>query len=202
MLSPQIITNKASELRKYHEEQIKKGLEGVMVKKLHSPYDPGRRGFTWVKFKQEKGKKGAGLADSLDCVVMGYYLGKGKRTGFGVGAFLVGIRGSEDSDKILTVSKIGTGLTDEQWRELKKRSREYKVKDKPVQYQAGKNLFPDVWCKPGIVVEIEADNITKSPIHTAEYALRFPRLVKFRDDKSYEEVTTLSETKRLYRLQA
>lgn len=202
MLSPQIITDKASELRKYHDEQIKKGLEGVMVKKLHSPYDPGRRGFTWVKFKQEKGKKGAGLADSLDCVVMGYYLGKGKRTGFGVGAFLVGIRESEDSDRILTVSKIGTGLTDEQWRELKKRSREYKVKDKPKQYQVNKNLFPDVWCNPGIVVEIEADNITKSPIHTAEYAFRFPRLVRFRDDKSLEEATTLLETKRLYRLQA
>jgi len=173
----------------------------VVVKKLQANYDPGRRGFTWVKFKEEESKKGGGLADTLDCVVMGYYKGKGKRTIFGVGAFLIGIRESENSDNFLTISKIGTGLTDEQWRELKVKSEKFKVKSEPKQYKVNKNLEPDVWCNPGIVAEIQADNITVSPIHAAGLALRFPRLVRFRDDKSAEEITTLAEAKKLYGMQ-
>ncbi|MBL7159788.1 DNA ligase, partial [Candidatus Microgenomates bacterium] len=69
------------------------------------------------------------------------------------------------------------------------------------EYKVDKNLFPDVWCQPGIVVEIEADNITKSPIHAANYALRFPRLVRFRDDKTPSQATNLKELKSLYQLQ-
>jgi DNA ligase-1 len=201
LLSPQIVTDNPQDLRKFHDEQIKKGLEGVVVKKWQAPYDPGRRGYTWVKFKQEKGKKGGGLADTLDCVMMGYYKGRGKRAGFGIGAFLVGVRESEVSDRFLTISKIGTGLTDEQWREMRMRSGKWEVRSQPKEYEIDKNLTPDIWVAPGLVVEIEADNITKSPVHTAGLALRFPRLVRFRDDKSPEQATTLKEAERLYKLQ-
>ena len=197
-LTPQIVTNSPREIRQHHEAQIKKGLEGVVLKKWQSPYDPGKRGYTWVKLKQEKGKHGGGLADSLDCVVMGYYAGKGKRAGFGIGMFLVGIRKGE---AFLTVSKIGTGLTDDQWREMRKRCEQVRVDQKPKSYQVPKDLVPDVWCQPQIVVEIEADNITKSPLHTAEYALRFPRLIRFRDRKVPSQATTLKETEKLYQLQ-
>ena len=198
ILTPQKVTDDPKEMRKFHDEQIKKGLEGAMVKQIDSGYEPGRRGFVWVKFKQEETKKGGGLADTIDCVVMGIYRGKGKRTGFGVGAFLVGVLKGE---KYVTVSKIGTGLTDEQWKELKKRSLECKVKEKPEEYEVKKDLIPDSWCEPKIVVEIQADNITKSPIHTAGLALRFPRLVKFRDDKSPEQVTTTRELGKLFGMQ-
>jgi len=200
-VSPQIVTESFQELKEFHAIQIKKGLEGVVVKKWEAVYDPGRRGYTWVKLKQEKGKKGGGLADTLDCVVMGYYKGRGKRATFGIGGFLVGVREKGGSDQFVTISKIGTGLSDEQWREMRKRIDQVKVKEKPKEYLIDKNLFPDVWCLPKIVVEIEADNITKSPIHTAKYALRFPRLVQFRDDKSPEEATTLVEAEKLYKLQ-
>ena len=198
ILTPQILTENPQALRKYHDEQINKGLEGVIVKKWQEVYDPGRRGYTWVKLKQEKGKKGGGLADTLDCVVMGYNKGKGKRANFGLGAFLVGVR---KGNEFLTISKIGTGLTDDQWREMYQRCGQVKTKEKPKEYQVNKNLFPDSWCQPEIVVEIEADNITRSPIHTAQYALRFPRLVRFRDDKSANEATTLKEAEKLYKLQ-
>jgi len=206
ILSPQIVTESPAELRRYHDEQIKKGLEGIVIKKWEAPYDPGKRGYTWVKFKQEKGKKGGGLTDTLDCVVMGYYKGKGKRAGFGLGAFLVGVRRPPSAKamggkEFLTISKIGTGLTDEQWREMYQRCGKVRTKEKPEEYQVDKNLNPDTWCLPKIVVEIEADNITKSPIHAAQYALRFPRLVRFRDDKSPSQVTTLTEAEKLYKLQ-
>jgi len=202
ILTPQIITQSAEELRQFYEEQVAKGLEGAVVKKWQATYEPGRRGYTWVKFKAEKkGKRGGRLADTLDCVVMGYYKGKGKRAAFGIGAFLVGIRESENSDRFLTISKIGTGLTDEQWRELKVKSEKLKVKSQPKEYKVDKNLIPDVWCQPQLVVEIEADNITISPVHTAGLALRFPRLLRFREDKSPTEATTLAEAKKLYRMQ-
>jgi len=201
-LTLQIITQRADELRRFHDEQVAKGLEGSVVKKWQAAYEPGRRGYTWVKFKAEKkGKRGGRLADTLDCVVMGYYKGKGKRAAFGIGAFLVGIRESENSDRFLTISKIGTGLTDEQWRELKTKSEKLKVKGQPKEYKVDKNLIPDVWCQPQLVVEIEADNITVSPVHTAGLALRFPRLLRFREDKSPTEATTLDEAKKLYRMQ-
>jgi len=198
VLSPQIVTDDPGELRKYHQQQVQGGLEGIVAKKWQAPYDSGRRGYTWVKLKSERGKKGAGLVDTLDCVVMGYYSGKGKRTEFGIGAFLVGVR---HQGRLLTISKIGTGLTDEQWREMYRRCEKAKTIRQPKQYQVDKNLVPDIWCRPKIVVEIEADNITKSPIHTAQYALRFPRLMRFRDDKSVSRATTLQETKKLYKLQ-
>ena len=198
VLSPQIVIENAAKLRCYHDEQIKKGLEGVVVKKWQAPYDPGKRGYTWVKFKQEEGKKGGGLTDTLDCVVMGYYQGRGKRAIFGIGGFLVGVRRGSN---FLTISKIGTGLTDKQWREMRRRCEKVKARQQPKEYQVDKNLFPNVWCLPKIVVEIEADNITRSPIHTAGYALRFPRLVRFRDDKNPGQVTTLVEAIKLYKLQ-
>jgi len=204
VLTPQIITDNPEELRRFHDEQVAKGLEGAVVKKWQAAYEPGRRGYTWVKFKAEKkGKRGGGLKDTLDCVVMGYYKGKGKRAAFGIGAFLVGVRESENSDRFLTISKIGTGLTDEQWREIHKKCQMSNVKCqiKPKEYKVDKNLTPDVWCEPKIMVEIEADNITVSPVHTAGLALRFPRLLRFREDKSPEQATTLAEAKRLYRMQ-
>lgn len=197
-LSPQIVTDDPNELRDYHHCQIEKGLEGAVIKKWEAVYDPGKRGFTWVKLKQEKGKKGGGLADTLDCLVMGYNQGKGKRTNFGIGAFLVGIR---KNDKFLTISKIGTGLSDDQWREMHLRCEAVKTAEKPKEYQVPKELVPDVWCSPKIVVEIEADNVTLSPLHTAEYALRFPRLIRFRDFKAPQEVTGLAEVKKLYQMQ-
>lgn len=198
LISPQIVTDNAETLRKYHHEQIAKGLEGIVAKKWQSPYEPGRRNFKWVKLKQEETKKGAGLADTIDCVVMGVSRGKGKRADFGVGSFLVGVKKGEN---FVTVTNIGTGLSDEQFRELDKRSQKVKVKEMPENYIVDRNQEPDTWVEPKIVVEIQADNITQSPIHTAGLALRFPRLVRFRDDKSEEEITTVRELESLYQLQ-
>lgn len=183
-------TENPNELRSYHAEKLREGFEGVVVKQIMGLYEPGRQGFNWVKFKEAETAMGK-LADTIDAVVMGFYWGKGKRTGFGLGAFLVGIRG--ENDKILTLAKIGTGLADDQWLTLKKRLDEHVRMDQPHQYNVDKNLFPDVWVDPRIVVEIAADEITKSPNHSAGFALRFPRLVRFRDDKDLAGVTTISE---------
>lgn len=178
-------------------EKIELGLEGIIVKKIDSEYVPGRTGWRWVKMKQDEASE-AKLSDTIDAVVMGYTQGKGKRADFGLGQFLVGVL---DGETIKTTTKIGTGLTDEQFRELKKRLTPLEVKEKPKEYEAHKNYTPDFWVKPSLVVEIAADEITKSPTHSSGLALRFPRLINFRDDKSPNEATTLKELQSLFKLQ-
>jgi len=192
-----VVTTDPEVINREYREKIKMGLEGVIVKKYDTSYIPGRTGWRWVKMKMEETASGK-LSDTVDCVVMGYTAGRGKRVSFGLGQFLVGVK---DSDEIKTVTKVGTGLKDEQFKELKKRLTGLEVKEKPKNYLVNKLLEPDFWVEPEVVVEIAADEITKSPTHTAGLALRFPRLVRFRDDKSVEEVTTLSEVKKLFNLQ-
>lgn len=191
------LTQDPQRINELYKKRISEGYEGIIVKKANSYYVPGRTGWNWVKMKQEETASGK-LSDTLDCIVMGYTQGKGKRATFGVGQFLVGIK---DNDSIKTITKVGTGITDVQFRELKTRLEKLKVKDKPRQYLVHKNYTPDFWVEPSLVVEIAADEITKSPTHTAGLALRFPRLVRFRDDKSVNEATTLEELKNLLKLQ-
>lgn len=185
-----LITNDALELRRFHEAQLENGLEGAVMKKLDSAYVGGRKGWNWVKIKEEEGSRGK-LADTLDVVVMGYYYGRGKRNQFGIGAVLVGIMGAEENIK--TIAKIGTGLTDEQLRQMKTLCELNKSELMPSIYEVHKNLLPDVWVKPEIVIEVAADELTKSPTHSAGFALRFPRLIKFREDKNWEQITNTSE---------
>ena len=190
------ITKDPEVIRRLHQKYLKMGLEGVIVKKVDGKYISGRTGWNWVKMKEVEGARGK-LVDTVDLVIMGYTQGKGKRVGFGVGQFLAGVK---DKDNFKTVTKVGTGLTDEQFRDLRKRLEKAKTKDKPKEYEVHKDLTPDYWVYPQIVVELAADEITVSPKHTARFALRFPRLVKFRDDKSFSQITTFDELKNLWKL--
>ena len=172
-------------------------MEGLIVKRADSRYVPGRTGWRWVKMKEAEGKH-AKLADTVDAIVMGYSRGRGRRAQFGVGQFLVGIR---DKGKIKTFTKVGTGITDEVLKRLNKQLEEIRVQEKPKEYDVHKDLEPDFWVKPKMVVELAADEITKSPKHASGYALRFPRLIKIRDDKGASQATTLVEIKNLLGLQ-
>lgn len=185
------------------EDAISKGLEGVVAKKLESPYEAGARNFNWVKLKRHSSGE---LNDTVDCVILGYVTGKGKRIAFGAGALLVGLY-DKKKDEFVTVSKIGTGLTDEEWREVHKRADRIKVESKPARVNS--SIVPSVWIKPEIVIEVLADEITRSPVHTAGktdsepgYALRFPRLVSFRGlDKRAEDATSVEELIEMFKQQ-
>jgi DNA ligase-1 len=189
------------ELETYFAENIAAGLEGLVVKKDDSIYQPGKRNFNWIKLKrQEEGH----LEDTIDCVILGYYAGRGKRAQFGIGAFLVGVYNPAE-DRFETVAKIGTGLKDHDWIELKKKCDDLKVTHQPKNVVCAKELYPDVWTAPEIVVLVRADEITVSPLHAAGktenklgYALRFPRFMGYRPDKGPFEATTVAEIKRLY----
>lgn len=193
----------ADELTQTLLDNISKGLEGVVVKRMDSPYQAGARNFNWVKLKRTTSGQ---LNDTVDLVLLGYYFGKGKRTDFGLGALLAGVYDAEN-DRFETITKIGTGLSDAGWRELHQRADALQVTEKPARVRS--LLTPDVWLKPEVVVEVLADEITPGTNHTAGkvgdgpgYALRFPRIKSFRSgDKRPEDATTVKEIVEMYRQQ-
>ena len=205
------IVDKKEEIEKLFDRSVRQGFEGIIAKRLDGVYQAGMRGFNWIKFKRAMSKK---LMDTFDVLVMGYTFGEGKRTAFGIGEFLTGVY-DEKKDQFVTVTKIGTGLTDEQFREFKKRVKPLEVSDKPKNYLVDKLIEADIWLKPFLVVEVSADEVTRSQVHTAGrvmgvsksgkgelvvtpgYSLRFPRLERFRDDKKAEDVTTISEIEKM-----
>lgn len=185
------------ELVEYFEIAKEKGLEGLLVKNPADPYQAGARSYSWIKLKKADENL---LNDSLDCVVLGYYYGKGVRSKFGIGGFLVGVYDKE-TDTFKTITKIGTGLKEDDFIKLKQIADKVRT-EKPVSnVEINKALMPDVATLPKIVVEVGADEISVSQIHTAGYALRFPRLLKFREDKNPTQATSLSEVIKLFNFQ-
>ncbi|MBI2414839.1 ATP-dependent DNA ligase [candidate division WWE3 bacterium] len=190
-------TKDVKRLIKFSKEALDRGLEGIMAKKPDSFYEAGARNFTWVKLKKSQEQI---LGDTIDCVVLGYYFGRGVRANFGIGGFLVGIWDKRDQ-KYKTITKVGTGLKDEEWEKLKEMVDKVKIKEKTKNADISSKYDCDVWANPEIVVEIAADEISKSSEHSAGFALRFPRLIKFREDKSATDTTTPEEFEQMYRLQ-
>lgn len=205
--APGQVLHKPEDMQLMLDDSISKGLEGVVVKRVDSPYEAGGRNFNWVKLKRHSA---GDLTDTIDCVVLGYIYGKGKRTAFGAGALLVGVYDTQQ-DSFVTVSRIGTGLSDEEWRSIKERTKGLELDHKPARVESF--ITPSVWVKPELVIEVLADEITRSPLHTAGavtkddqkepgYALRFPRLVSFRDkDKKPEDATSVKELIEMYQEQ-
>jgi DNA ligase-1 len=177
-------------------DNISRGLEGVVAKRLDSPYQAGARNFNWVKLKRNTSGQ---LNDTVDVVLLGSYRGKGKRAEFGAGALLAGVYDS-DKDEFVTITKLGTGLSDQGWRDIHQRLAALEVPDKPPRVSS--ILVPDAWLEPAIVVEVLADEITPSPRHTAGFALRFPRIVSFRTgDKKPEDATSVREIREMFEQQ-
>ena len=198
--APIIKTDSVEVLTKTLLDSISQGLEGVVVKRPESKYQAGARNFNWVKLKRHTSGE---LNDTVDLVLLGYYFGKGKRAEFGVGALLAGVYDAEN-DRFATITKLGTGLSDAEWRQIRERADKLQVDQRPARVDS--ILVPDVWLKPEVVVEVMADEITPSPRHTAGkvgdepgFALRFPRVVSFRGaDKGPEDATTVKEIAQLY----
>ena len=203
LTAPLTKTDSAEELTRELLDNISRGLEGVVAKRLDSPYQAGARNFNWVKLKRNTSGQ---LNDTIDVVLLGYYRGKGKRAEFGAGALLAGVYDA-DKDEFVTISKLGTGLSDQGWRDIHQRLTSLEVPEKPARVNS---LFvPDAWLKPEIVVEVLADEITPSPRHTAGmtadrpgFALRFPRIVSLRTaDKKPEDATSVREIREMFEQQ-
>jgi len=215
-ITPVVRSSKAVEVRDLHQQYLDQGYEGAVIKQATSPYVPGRKKSYWVKMKEVENAD-AKLPDTIDSVVMGYYRGEGRRGKFGIGSLLLGVRGkwvvdvdeingslfenSDQEDRYWTVTKVGSKLSDDQLKVIRKRLDELAVDGKDDLYEVPDALVPDVWVRPEMVVEVAGDNLTKSPLHSAKMALRFPRVIKIRDDKGAEQITSMEELWELYKMQ-
>ncbi|MDD4354254.1 MAG: ATP-dependent DNA ligase [Candidatus Nanoarchaeia archaeon] len=170
MLAKGIITKEDSEAEKLFNEGIKEQ-EGVMFKSLIAPYSPGARVGHGVKLKSHM--------KELDLVITEAYYGKGRRKDW-FGSFTLSCYDTEN-DKYLTIGKLGTGFSDEQLKEMNEL-----VKKSIISKDDEKVIL-----SPNIVVEVEYEEIQKSPTYSSGYALRFPRLVRIRYDKKPDEASNL-----------
>jgi len=202
-VSEAIETDDPKAALRFFDSAIERGLEGIVAKRLDAPYAAGSRNFNWIKLKRSyKGE----LSDSVDLCIVGYYAGKGHRAQFGIGTILCAVYDSQ-ADRFKTVSKIGTGFSEEELVRLKGLLDEINAPERPAGVDS--EITPDVWVFPKYVITVTADEITRSPSHTAGrdaegvgYALRFPRVQGFiRADKGEKEVTTVSEIIEMFKRQ-
>jgi len=194
------LISKPEKLEAMFQDAISQGLEGIMAKDLASPYTAGKRKFAWIKLKKSYGR----AVDTIDGVIVGYYLGHGQRAEFEFGGVLVAVYNS-DNGKLETVAKGASGFSEEEMMELKEMLEEIKTKKPPSNLEY--KIEVDFWVEPKYVIEVAFDDITVSSMHTCSskngkgYALRFPRIVKMRDDKTIKEITTTDEVEHMFHLQ-
>ena len=127
MPTTRIVTSSPKELENFFSDAIESGLEGIVAKDLTAPYIAGARKFSWIKMKRSyKGE----LSDTLDLVIVGYYLGRGSRAEFKFGGLLCAVY-NKKKDVFETISRIGTGFTEAQMSQLKTVLDKIKEKSKP-----------------------------------------------------------------------
>jgi DNA ligase-1 len=174
----------AEEVEARFDDARERRNEGLMVKDPDSAYQPGRRGLGWLKLKKA-------LA-TLDCVVVGVEWGHGKRRGV-LSDYTFAVRASDERDAaLLTIGKAYTGLTDAEIATMTEHFKAITVAD----HGRYRTVVPEV------VVEIAFDRIMRSGRHRSGFAMRFPRIVRIRDDKTPAEIDTLATVEALFGEQA
>ena len=206
-------TDNVEKITKFLDESVNDACEGLMIKTLDgsdSYYEPSKRSRNWLKLKKDYLE---GVGDSLDLVVIGGYIGKGKRTGWYGGFLLAGY--NQDSGEYETICKIGTGFSEELLQKLHTLLKPTEIKSPKSSYVYDKNnsnAVPDVWFEPTTLFEVKVADLTTSPIYKcgATYlgdgekgvSLRFPRFIQIRDDKSTEDATSSDQIVEMYNSQA
>lgn len=199
-VTPNFITKDAEAIDTYFSAEVEAGLEGILAKRLDAPYQAGKRNFNWIKLKRSYKVE---LSDTLDCTVVGYWYGQGKRASWGIGALLTAVWDVGDG-RLKTIARVGTGLSDVEWVQMGELLAVDARDTRPADLDS--NIEPDVWVIPRYVVEILADELTRSPNHTAGrtinepgYALRFPRVLGMpRADKSPTDSTSVAEVESMF----
>jgi len=178
-IAPQVVSSDSREIERTYKAALDAGHEGIMIKVPASPYSPGQRGKQWIKIKPE--------VDTLDLAVIGGEWGEGKRAHV-FGSFLVAC---QDAGKLIPLSRVATGFSDEQLSEV------YELLKDRVVKKAGK----EVSFEPELVFEVGYAELQVSPTYEGGFALRFPRFVRIRDDKDISDVETLDSIRQRYERQ-
>jgi DNA ligase-1 len=177
--APVFRAGSAEELEKLFAAAQERGNEGLMIKDLNSPYTPGKRGKSWLKMKRE-------LA-TLDVVVTAVEYGHGKRIGV-LSDYTFAVW---DGDRLVNIGKAYSGLTDVEIAGMTEWFLEHTLEDQGFRRTV----------EPKIVLEVAFNNMMRSDRHDSGYALRFPRIVRLRPDKSPEEADTIERVREIYSAQ-
>ncbi len=178
IVARQAVTGDTSVVDSIYKDALAAGHEGVMLKNPGSFYMPGKRGKNWLKLKP--------IMETLDLVVIGGEWGEGRRANF-IGSYLLACR-DPDSDRLLSIGRVATGITDGQLNELTNTFKELIISESGIHIEF----------EPKVVFEIAFEEIQKSPNYDSGYALRFPRLVNIRSDKSLEDADSIEKVEQLY----
>jgi DNA ligase-1 len=198
-------TGDPREIDRFFQQAIADGTEGLVVKSTgpDSVYRAGARSWLWVKLKRSYQSK---MQDTVDLVVVGAFHGRGRRAG-SYGALLAAAY-DQEADVFRTACKVGSGFTDEALGQIPQMLKRLEVEHRHARVDS--LLEAEVWFEPERVMEVLGDEITASPLHTAALdkvregsglAIRFPRFIQWREDKSAEEATTVQEIEDMYRSQ-
>ncbi len=178
VVARQVISSDIDEIESLYRGALDAGHEGIMVKKYDSGYLPGKRGKNWLKVKP--------IMETLDFVVIGAQWGEGRRKNL-MGSFMLACM-DEQSGRLLEVGRVGTGISDEQLNELTVMLSDL------IESESGTMIK----IKPEVVFEVAFEEIQKSPTYGSGFALRFPRLVRIRSDKSLDDIDSIKRIESLY----
>lgn len=178
----QLITDNNDEAEKFYQSALKDRNEGIMVKNLNGIYKPGARVGYGLKIKP--------TMETIDAVIIGAYWGEGKRSQW-LSSFTIAIR--DETGRFLEIGKLGTGIKEKEeegisFKQITEILKPFMISEKT----------KEIEIKPNVIVEVDYEEIQKSPTYSSGYALRFPRFVRVREDKSLSEITTLQEIKKFY----
>ena len=179
VLSPAIQLESVEQLEQAYVDARARGNEGVMLKARHSLYQPGRRGLAWLKLKRE-------LA-TLDVVVTAAEYGHGRRTGW-LSDYTFAVR---DGEALRNVGKAYSGVTDAEIARLTQFFMEHTLED----FGSIRSV------EPLMVFEVAFNNVMRSDRHDSGFALRFPRILRIREDKPVSEIDSLQRVEEIYRSQ-
>jgi len=181
LLADQTVSDRPERVEEIYQKALNAGHEGIMLKNPSSVYAPGKRGKNWLKIKP--------VMETLDLVVIGAKWGEGRRATF-LGSYRLACRDPETGN-LLDVGWVATGFSDEALADLTEMFKDLVVVDKAM----------EVELKPAVIFEVAYEEIQRSPNYSSGYALRFPRLVAVRSDKSLEEADALDRIISLYKMQ-
>jgi DNA ligase-1 len=179
VLAPIARLSSAEQLEQAYVDARARGNEGVMLKAAASVYQPGRRGLAWLKLKRE-------LA-TLDVIVTSAEYGHGKRAGT-LSDYTFAVR---DGDTLKNVGKAYSGLTDAEIAHLSQYFHEHTIED----FGGWRTV------EPTVILEVAFNNLMRSDRHASGFAMRFPRILRIRDDKPVEEIDTLARVEEIYNRQ-
>ncbi len=179
----QAIVAAPPETETFYQQSLAAGNEGIMMKNLSSIYKPGSRVGYGVKIKP--------VMEPLDVVIVGAEKGEGKRAAW-FASFIIAVKDAE-TNEFVEIGRVGTGI-----KEKEEEGMSFQKLTDLLMPLVTQDLGKEIKVKPFLVIEVNYEEIQASPSYSSGYALRFPRFVKLREDRSPEEISTVEDVEKLY----